>query len=73
MKKKTKGLKVGLKVVVVEPEGKKHGPDCHCMVCPNCNATEVDDCRKPVDDWKWQIKPFRVDNFSHCMICNAWF
>lgn len=62
-----------LKIVVVTPPGKVHGPDCHCMVCPHCGATEVDDCRKPVDEWKSQIKPFRVDDQSHCMMCDRWF
>lgn len=50
---------------VVSGTEKPHGPNCGCLMCPNCGAPEVDDCRKPVDEWKWNIKAFRVDDWSH--------
>ncbi len=62
-----------MKVRVVEGAGGRHGPDCKCMICPFCGATEVDDCRKPHDQWVWQIRPFRVDDASHCLKCDQWF
>ena len=49
---------------------------CGCMICPNCKAHEIKDCGNMKDtslDWEWQIRPFKVDNWSHCLKCNCWF
>lgn len=62
-----------VEVKVVNFETKPHKPDCACMVCPTCGATEIADCSKPIDEWKWQIRPFRMDEMSHCLMCNNWF
>ncbi|RKY40185.1 MAG: hypothetical protein DRP85_09070 [Candidatus Makaraimicrobium thalassicum] len=61
------------RIYVVSGSKKPHGPNCGCLVCPNCGASEVDDCRKPVDEWKFQIKAFKVDDWSHCLVCGCWF
>lgn len=44
--------------------------------CPDCGAYEV---YKPYSDpedvskWVWGIKPYRVDDASHCLNCDGWF
>lgn len=43
------------------------------MQCPYCGALEVNNCRLPIDEWRWQIRPFKVDNDSHCTVCDRWF
>lgn len=60
-------------VEIYTPKGLVHGPDCRCLVCPKCGATEVDDCRKPSAEWTWNIRPFAKDNLSHCLKCDSWF
>jgi hypothetical protein len=62
-----------IEVVEHRPKGQIHGPTCECLQCPYCGATEVDDCRKPGSEWKWQIRAFKIDNSSHCLICDNWF
>lgn len=62
-----------VEVTVVEPTGKIHGDSCRCMVCPKCGAAEVDDCRKPVQGWVWNIEPFAAGDMSHCKLCGEWF
>jgi len=47
--------------------------ECNCLVCSKCGAKEVEDCSLPQNEWKWQIRAFKVDNYSHCMKCNNWF
>lgn len=50
---------------------------CGCIVCPNCGAHELLNCQfKDVlsaEKWRWQIRPFKVDNWSHCLVCGCWF
>jgi len=50
---------------------------CGCITCPNCGAHELLNCHLigsiPSDNLRWQIRPFKVDNWSHCMICGCWF
>jgi len=50
---------------------------CNCMICPNCGAHEIDNCENQdkinVREWKWNIKPFKVNNDSHCLKCDCWF
>lgn len=53
------------------------------IICPHCGATEV--ARWPEDATeeqrnnkfsmgvKWQIKAFKVDDHSHCLVCDRWF
>lgn len=43
------------------------GPLC----CPRCSAREVQDDTLPVDQWVWNIRPFRVDDWSECLVCKA--
>ncbi len=45
------------------------------IVCPKCGATELssDSAGKPASEWKLQIKAFRVDDWSHCLMCDCWF
>ncbi len=50
------------------------GPfECECIICPNCQAHELLNCHIPSDEHRWQIRPFKVDNWSHCLICGCWF
>jgi hypothetical protein len=60
-----------------EPEAlwrhKDHGPNCTCMVCPYCGAAEIKDCSLPTEQWYWQIRAYKVDNYSHCTVCGKWF
>ena len=50
---------------------------CGCIVCPNCGAHELLNCHLkavlPVEKWRWQIRPFKVDDWSHCLVCSCWF
>jgi len=50
---------------------------CRCIICPNCDAHEIKDCENqdkiPIEEWHWQIKPFKVDDWSHCLKCDKWF
>lgn len=39
------------------------------LCCPRCGATEVKDNTLPIDQWVWQIKAFRVDDWSKCLVC----
>lgn len=59
------------------PGSTKHGPRCNCLVCPHCGATEVDDCAKPIESWKWFIRGYKVTDehgdWSHCLKCGKWF
>lgn len=45
------------------------------ITCPNCGATELtpESAGKPVSEWQFQIKAFRVDDWSHCLKCDCWF
>ena len=44
---------------------------CGCIICPNCMAHELSECDNI--DSKWQIKGYRVDDWSKCSECNHWF
>jgi len=62
----------------MEVKIKVHEPktSCGCMVCPNCGAHELQVCNPPpenVHDWRFDIKGFKVDDWSHCLKCNCWF
>jgi hypothetical protein len=47
---------------------------CQCLICPLCGAHELKNCGEPdVDKWLFQIRAFRVDNFSECLACKSWF
>jgi len=41
--------------------------------CPNCGAPEVEDESLPVDQWKFNIRAYRVDDWSECRKCGCWF
>lgn len=41
------------------------------LCCPRCGAKEVKDNTLPIDQWVFQIKAYRVDNWSKCLICEA--
>lgn len=47
------------------------------VFCPCCGASEVENTSLPVDQWKWQIRPNRVESagvwWSECLICKIWF
>ena len=55
----------------------KSNAPCECMICPNCGAHELQDCANknniPAKDWRWNIRPFKVDDWSHCLKCDKWF
>ena len=54
---------------------------CSCIICPNCGAHELDHKWKPKTQeekenypmGKWNIRAFKVDNWSHCLECDCWF
>jgi hypothetical protein len=39
------------------------------MECPTCGAQEIANPEAAVTDWRWNIKPFRVDHWSKCLVC----
>lgn len=47
------------------------------VFCPCCGAGEVEDNSLPVHQWKWQIRPNRIESggiwWSECLICKIWF
>jgi len=62
-----------VKIVVVESD-----TPCGCLICPHCGAHELVDCHKKDEPGFWDnvrfnIKAFRVDNQSHCLVCDSWF
>lgn len=60
-------------------------PACNGLVCPYCGAPEVvhpesacPECggllnKGKILEGKWNIKPFKVDDYSHCLRCDKWF
>ena len=55
---------------------------CVCMICPNCDAHEIEDCQNPDPDHLmgsvWQIQAYKVGDeknrsWSHCVVCDCWF
>lgn len=59
------------------------GPEkCRCIICPNCGAHEIDHDWKPQTEeekriyifgHRFNIRAFKVDNWSHCLKCDKWF
>ena len=47
------------------------------IFCPCCGTAEVEDNTLPVNQWKWNIRPNKVENngiwWSQCLLCNVWF
>jgi hypothetical protein len=43
------------------------------LTCPNCAAREVEDNTLPVAEWVFNIRAFRVDDWSECRRCGVWF
>lgn len=43
------------------------------LTCPNCGAPEVEDRTLPVEQWRFNIRAFRVDDWSECRKCGCWF
>ena len=43
------------------------------LTCANCGAPEVEDETLPVDQWRFNIRAFRVDDWSECRKCGCWF
>lgn len=47
------------------------------VFCPCCGCAEVEDTTLPVLQWKWQIRPNKVENggvwWSECLLCKVWF
>ncbi len=41
------------------------------MCCPRCGSPEVVDDTLPVDQWRFNIRAFRVDDWSECLVCKA--
>lgn len=39
------------------------------LCCPRCGSKEVKDNTLPIDQWVWQIRAFRVDQWSECLVC----
>lgn len=39
------------------------------MCCPRCGSPEVQDDTLPVDEWVFNIRAFRVDDWSECLVC----
>lgn len=39
------------------------------MCCPRCKSPEVVDNTLPVDEWVFNIRAFRVDDWSECLVC----
>lgn len=59
-----------IQIKIVTPINKT----CNCLICPYCGAHELVDCtEKDVNKWRFNIRAFRVDNYSHCIKCNRWF
>jgi len=62
-------------------------PKCKNLICPFCGVPEVEgpegqrcelcggyvDGPQPISECKWNIRAFKVDDFSHCTRCNQWF
>lgn len=43
------------------------------LTCANCGAPEVEDNTLPVEAWTFNIRAFRVDDWSECRRCGVWF
>src|SRR5690606_20601686 len=43
------------------------------VTCPNCGAPEVANGDAPVAEWRFNIRAFRVDDWSECVKCGCWF
>lgn len=49
------------------------------MCCPRCKSPEVVDNTLSVDAWVFNIRAFRVDDWSECLVCkrngiaDCWF
>ena len=59
-------------IIVMKPK-----TECGCLICPNCGAHEIVDCQNkdkidPIE-WRWNIRPYKVDEWSHCLKCDRWF
>ena len=37
--------------------------------CPRCGSREVEDNTLPIDQWVWNIRAFRIDDWSKCLVC----
>lgn len=72
------GEKTPIQIKIITPinEG------CTCLICPNCGAHEVDHDWKPTTEeekktyifgCRFNIRAFKVDDWSHCLQCDCWF
>jgi hypothetical protein len=47
------------------------------VFCPCCGTAEVEDTSLPVMQWKWNIRPNKVESggvwWSECLLCHIWF
>lgn len=43
------------------------------LTCANCGAPEVENPTDPIGQWRFVIRAFRVDDWSECRRCGAWF
>lgn len=43
------------------------------VACANCGAPEVANPDAPVSEWRFNIRAYRVDDWSECRVCGAWF
>lgn len=39
------------------------------LCCPRCKSGEVANPDSPVDAWVFNIRAFRVDDWSECIVC----
>lgn len=39
------------------------------LCCPRCGSSEVANPDAPVDEWVFNIRAYRVDDFSECLVC----
>lgn len=43
------------------------------LTCSNCGAPEVENPEAPVLERRFNIRAFRVDDWSECRKCGCWF
>lgn len=47
------------------------------VFCPTCQRGEVEDNTLPVSEWRWNIRPNKVENkgvwWHNCLHCKTWF
>ncbi len=43
------------------------------LTCANCGAPEVENPEAPVAERRFNIRAYRVDDWSECRKCGCWF